>query len=727
MPSSALPPSLASPDALSAYLVDEWAGPLGSAVEPDAYLIAIAGQEGAAQLRELLTAVLVARWSDDAWGHRASRGWRRLFRVISTAAGSLAPIGSILAARFGSAQSRLLPLARGPAADPWLEFLHACSVTQSDRALLSEWLSICDLPAGAGMRHGSAAVQAVVHMPDPPEGGGDAMPREDDAEALVRFLGALSDRIDSQAVRPAAASEYFALASRAVLRSSAPTIVASKVVSQEREFASVVWGWLKSAGIPVGPSARIAGPRRPDFASEANSLLDEAGHDGDDVFRDKVGLLLHRERKYAERSGDIRPISLSLTRFARFYETHRPTESVTLAREATEWAPFDSYCWTALIRAYRAAKEGAAGVDAGYRAIRRFPGSRGVWAETALVLRTLERVTELISLLQVAHDRFPSDERLCDHLAYSLRARSSYPEAEKYYRRALEISERRNQHSWDGLIVVLALQGRISEARETAKEASNEFTSNPLFRARLKQIDTNTLDEPSYADHSSEPIGLTVFAGLQRRRIMRLATLVSSDVESNSFDDTDDDLLVQARKDPAVRARVELESILEAIQDDQISDAEQRLRSALVTYPQEVTLLHAEAMLRRKKAIQGGAQFSNRLYESLVTPINQLEASNSTLGAFGDWNRLLALSITPDGDDWSLTRDEVLGRFSRRLLTSTTSPGGSDNAFVKLWGQRVQRDGRPVLVEGHQPLPSPDGMNGLEVLDQEYALLGSAI
>jgi tetratricopeptide (TPR) repeat protein len=726
MTPAAVPPVVSSPQDLSRFLVDMWDGPPSQAVEPDAYLVALAarGGEPAARLKESLETLLTDYWQDDPWGHRAGRGWRRLFRVVS-ASPAMSSIGVLLARHFSSSQSRLLPLAAGPAADPWLEFLIACGNHQADRTLLPGWLALCELPSGAGIRHGTAAVVGVAAMPDALTEGDSPVPKgEDEAEALVRFAGALARRVEGTRLHAIVAADQFSAAAEVVLRRATPAVVGDKINAQYDQLPPIARRWFSSAGIPVGVS-RVAAIRRPDFSAEANELLAEARPRTVGKVDTRIQELLVREREYAGLSGDTVPIVLSLTRFARHFERSDPGYAVRLANEAVVWQPLDPYTWVALVRANRAFNNAESAIDAGFRAVRRFPGLTAPWTELGLSLRDSARFVRAEQVLRVASNRFPEDERLCDLFAYTLRVQRRLQEAENAYRLALRLSDDRNQHSWDGLIVVLALQDRVDEGREAASEAAQLFPDNPRFTARLDQLNSGKIDEPDYEEAPAVEGKASIEGRFQELRLVRHAAVLSGRADDK---EAVTQLLVQI-DDTATRyrPRLLLERALRDLNEGRLHDAATLLESALRTYPNEVSLLHAEATRRRGAAVEAGASFSDPEYRWLTEPIDRIENSNPGLGALAEWGRLLAFAATTNGDSWDAARVPALSRFSDRLVVSSVSPAVSDDAFVRLWTSRVQSRGSAILSQTFDRAEALATTEEFSVLDEEYALLGSAI
>lgn len=727
MNAETIPPAVATAEALEQFLIGSWEGPPASTVEPEPFLISIARRGGtpAAALEAALIKIITEYWDHDPWGRYASRVWRRLFRVVASAPLSTAGKRSI--ERFSAAQGRLLPLALGPAADPWLAFLLTCARHQDSRALFPQWLALCDLPAGAAMRHGVVAVSGVSAMPGvEPNGNVERAPREgeDQVEAFVRFTLALGRRVEGTDIRPAIAAPHFGAAVEMVTRRASPRLIADRFREHGADVPAIAKRWLRSAGIPLATNASRRAEARPDFAAEAEDLLASPQRKSEALDAD-VDDFLTRERDYAERTGDLLPIVLSLVRFARHYERGNPDRAVQLASEAIDWQPLDPYAWVALARANRASQDYPSAIDAAFRAIRRFPGRTAVWTELALSLRAADHLRRAEQILRVAFHRFPSDERLCDAFAFILRRQGEFEEAERLYLQALELSDERNEHSWDGLVVVLALQERMGEAMEIAKTAAQRFPENSRFKARVKGLAEGAVDEQGVPKEPADGGPTSTEARLHAVRLVRYAALLSGREE----DREDAAQLLEGIQHGGGRhePRVLLEQSLRRLDSGDLKGADSALHQALERFPREVTLLHAQAVVRRGVARKRAAGFSESQFDWLSEPIDQFEAANPGLGPLAEWSRLLALGISSDGDEWASKRDRSLARFSQRLVAASGAPAVSDASFVRLWADRVQSDGRTILARTFDQDDALLASVKLSSLDEDYALLGSSV
>jgi tetratricopeptide (TPR) repeat protein len=329
--------------------------------------------------------------------------------------------------------------------------------------------------------------------------------------------------------------------------------------------------------------------------------------------------------------------------------------------------------------------------------------------------------------MRVAFDRFPHDERLCDILAYTLRAQRKLLDAEHYYRQALALSAEANEHSWDGLIVVLALQERFAEANEVTSAAIDLFPTNSRFAARREQLLSGTIDEPTYPESAERPGDISVESKLNELRFVRQASQLHPEGQRNGSNEVSELLEQVGSGDGHHRPRIALERVLSGLANGNLADAEAALDVALRSYPHEVSLLHAAVTLRRARGRQTLGAFSSSQYRWLTEPIDLFEVNNPALGALGDWSRLLALATSTDGDEWRATRASVLGRFARRLMATNVAPGSYEKAFVRVWTSRIQSNGQAILSSTFEHSDAMAAIDDFQVLDQEYALLGSAV
>jgi tetratricopeptide (TPR) repeat protein len=613
-----------------------------------------------------------ARWgcwlpTDEIGAARVARGWI----AISDLAVLWPEADALRAALRSHVNERgwyLGKVSTGPHLDALASYLIAIATRQPDAQLAPLWWRILGLPDSVPVRHLVCGVIGVQQLPvDDPNVRGRFDPKV--VRSLVLAGESLARATEEGRVSPELAKRMFFRLGRR-LRAQYPQISWWQPHLEPDDGIGLVRSWLEELfpelGAGVGSElhgrddldraqSKVAG-RDADLAgwrAQATELR-AAVHSGLDAgTKRRIEVLLNEQRSHAERTGESHPLTQTLCNFSSGVRTAEPSLAVELAREAVSWEAWESYAWTALVRAIQALRGTSVSLRTAFEATERVPDSQPVvhlLGEHLLELRCRAQAEEVF---RVAFDRF-GDPRDATALGYLFLGEGDYLRAEEHFGKVLEQAEF-DSRALRGMARALQLSDRGDDGVQLLSTALPTVTRKDApfvwaaYVAALKFVGRETESEEASAEARSKGIALSgdavwnppphdsarlfvasddrvVLLG-QARLLRRAARRGSSEAArcASAAQELLDDAPAKIGWDDVVAAT----SARLAADCDRFGEAEEQTRTDLERAPGSLPLWSALAQIGVERARTEGASFSNERLSELRLPYRELVELNT--------------------------------------------------------------------------------------------------